>query len=200
MGPTTMVLLPQELNNEQLKDIKTILDTVSNEVVKSDIWDWEFWVNNTKSIGGNWVGEGRPFAIAARLPEMETQELEIIVAEFGFEPQQALQLDAMSNSQEDHRIMGVLLLHLAETLHGVVNFNGALLPSLPKEMYEGFWLWQEANWSDVATYFDEMVSGIPGKVVSVEYETIGDRTWAYHVGDNEFMKAWLQHPYFHMIK
>jgi len=119
---------------------------------------------------------------------------------FGFEPQQSLQLDAMCNDKVDHTIMGVLLLHFAKLFGGVINFGGALLPPLSVVMEQDMRLWEEGNWEDVESYFSEMVEGISGKAVSIKYEVGNGRTWAYHVADAAFLKAWLEHPNFHMIK
>lgn len=200
MGPTARILLREKLSASQFDDLKKTLHLISNEVVKSEFGIWDFWCDNTQPIGGFYFGINRMFGVNLQTSEMEDNEAEIIAAAFGFKPQQILQWDAMCNDHEDHAILGTLVAHFAELYGGVIDFNGALLPNLPKEMYKGRWLWQEANWSDVAEYFNAMANEMTEKVVSIEYETIGGRTWAHHVADAQWMRAWLNHPNFHMIK
>ena len=194
MGPVSILLLPNKLTQAQLAKIEADLLIISIKVVKSELWDWEFWVNNTHPVDGEYVGEGRPFGIQVQDPDIEPQNLSLLQAQFGFEPQQSLQLDALCNDKVDHTIMGVLLLHFAKLFDGVINFGGALLPPLPE------WLWETENWSDIKSYFYEMVAGMSGNVVSMEYEIDDGITWAYHVADAPFLQAWLEHPNFHMIK
>ncbi|MEU2179335.1 DUF6368 family protein [Streptomyces thermolilacinus] len=45
-----------------------------------------------------------------------------------------------------------------------------------------------------------MASDLPGRLAEVSYDTGGGGRWLRHVGDVEFLEAWLQHPDFHLIK
>ncbi|MGA5363523.1 DUF6368 family protein [Streptomyces purpurascens] len=45
-----------------------------------------------------------------------------------------------------------------------------------------------------------LVASLPGQVKEVSYDTGGGGRWMRHVGDTEFLAAWLRHPDFHMIK
>ncbi|WP_329352369.1 DUF6368 family protein [Streptomyces sp. NBC_01261] len=45
-----------------------------------------------------------------------------------------------------------------------------------------------------------LASALPGRVTEVSYDTCGDGRWLRHVGDVEFLEAWLHHPEFHLIK
>ena len=40
---------------------------------------------------------------------------------------------------------------------------------------------------------------MPGQVFDMYYTVAGDR-WVSHMVDTTFLRAWLQHPNFHMIK
>jgi hypothetical protein len=44
------------------------------------------------------------------------------------------------------------------------------------------------------------VQGMPGKVYEIYYETARETQWVYHIVDTTFLRAWLNHPHFHMIK
>ena len=44
------------------------------------------------------------------------------------------------------------------------------------------------------------VQSMPGEVYEIYYETASNGQWIYHIVDTEFMRAWLNHPRFRMIK
>jgi hypothetical protein len=46
----------------------------------------------------------------------------------------------------------------------------------------------------------ELLKGIPGCVIALEYQVDDQRTWASHIGDSQFLKGWMKHPEFHVIK
>ena len=45
-----------------------------------------------------------------------------------------------------------------------------------------------------------LVESLPGTVREVSYDTGGGDRWIRHVGDVQFLSAWLQHPDFHLVK
>ena len=181
------------------------LRAISEELNKGEIGYWEFWVINTLPIHGDYVGKGRPFGFSMQAPEqtleVDPDDLASIHNHFGFQPEYCVQVDASCNDETDHAILGALMLHFATSLDGVIDFGGAILPRLPAGLdKKGSWWKKKDEWANVESYFRKMVEIMPGKVVSIEYQTINDKTWAYHVADATFLRAWLQHPDFHMIK
>ena len=89
---------------------------------------------------------------------------------------------------------GELVLQLATVLHGVIDFDGALVRAASHARIE------RATWPGVARSVHEFLARIPGNVVEIEHQVNENRVWACHAGDCEFMRGWLQHPDFHMIK
>jgi len=71
MGSVSMLLLLNKLTQAQLAKIEADLLMISMEVVKSEIYDREFWVNNTLPVEGEYVGEGRPFGVKVNDPNLE---------------------------------------------------------------------------------------------------------------------------------
>jgi hypothetical protein len=69
MGPISMLLLPNKLTQAQLARIEADLLIISIEVVKSEILDWEFYVNNTHPVDGEYVAESRLFGIKVQDPD-----------------------------------------------------------------------------------------------------------------------------------
>ncbi len=132
--------------------------------------------------------------------EYDEEELESIKAKTSMPVCGAFEISCPCNSEEDHQALGEAALMASEYLSGFVDFNGAIHPELPRKMYEGMWLWEEANWSDIEPYFLEMIAGMSGRIYTIEYETANERVWAHHICDTEFMACWLKHPMFGMIK
>ncbi|WLQ15632.1 DUF6368 family protein [Hahella aquimaris] len=130
----------------------------------------------------------------------EEDELELIKEKTSMSVCGVFEISCPSNSASSHRDLGQAALIACEYLSGLVDFNGAIIPELPRIMYKGMWLWEKANWADVEPYFLEMVKEISGKVYTIEYETANNRIWAHHICDKEFMANWLKHPMFRMIK
>lgn len=194
-GPTSAVLLPAELNQSQTEQLEQWLHSVGHEVRAGQFGGWDFSIGDA-TASGDFSGSDRPFAICLFKPELEPHEAAVVKSHFGFLPRQALQIDAFCNGKEDHKLLGWLTLHLAERYNGIVDFLGALLPPLP--LRSGAESWE--NWSDFAAAFDVWAEEMPGKIVSVEYETGNGRQWASHKADVHFFRAWLKHPQFGMIK
>lgn len=48
---------------------------------------------------------------------------------------------------------------------------------------------------DPADFVQKMKIEVPTKSLPGPWDT-----WVYHIVDTVFMRAWLKHPYFHMIK
>ena len=163
----------------------------------------EFWVGTTWPIGGSYEGEGRPFlvGIGTELPWEEDVLTEggetpaFYEHPFGLCPDMGVTLCAMSNQPEDHRILGELALAVAERLGGIIDLCGLIVPR--KVPFED---WHGAAWSAMQPEVEAFTAAMPGKAVAIPYMTISEREWASHTVDAEFLRAWLCHPEFHMIK
>lgn len=171
---------------------------MGQKIESNQVDRWDCWVEDDSLIGGKYLGEGRPIYSSFSQVELEQEEMLVLQKHFGITPKREWHCDAGCNQLEDHLILGQLITYLIDTVGGVVDFYGALIPSLPEDMgRRGFWHY---DWSDIEPYFEEMIRGMPGKIVSVPYDAGEGRTWVSHYAEVEFMKAWLKHPRFHMVK
>jgi hypothetical protein len=171
---------------------------------------FQYEVATTVRIGGTYQGEGRPFDINWRTGERypgEEKEFprrdEIIGRHFGFLPASEIDVSASLGRDQDHRILGELVLYMAQSFGGIVDFGGALMPASTWTSDESdriLQVFEEANWQDVSTSRDRFFRSMPGRIAAIPYQTASGRTWVSHVCDCEFMRAWLQHPDFYMIK
>ncbi|WP_049653572.1 DUF6368 family protein [Kitasatospora sp. MY 5-36] len=106
-------------------------------------------------------------------------------------PVQGLVLCADCSGQENHLLLGHLALALARRFGALVDFDGVLGFPTPRDGTRG-----DADLARARA----LVASLPGKVAEVSYDTGGAGRWFRHVGDVEFLAAWLRHPDFHLVK
>src|SRR5262245_10320259 len=130
MGPTAGVLIgrePTEADRETVADVARLLGEAADAGVDGS----DVFVTTTKSFGGTYAGEGRPFWFEWQgdgyddLPTFRVK----VEERFGLNPKATLLVSAGMNRTADHRVLGELVLQLAMVLHGVIDFDGALLPA-----------------------------------------------------------------------
>ena len=187
------------------------------------------------------------------------EEQQQVIAHLGYLPRQAIVMGSGCNDSSDHRTLGHLILHLAETYDGFIDMQGAIEPPLPRaplskgffkeqqtkaqqrqaflqarfkeieatlppgttmpdlfrqrpsdprsplialeaEMHEKFGpilpAHAEPSLEDISAY----VHSMPGNVYEIYYETGRKARWVFHIVDTTFLRAWMDHPRFHMIK
>lgn len=154
-------------------------------------------VMSTLPIGGSYRpdGYGRPFLldIDSELPwgmaEEDSPQASPSYYEqpFGVIPDHDVHLSAMSNDPSDHRVLGELALMLAERLGGVIDLVGLITP-------KGVNHWD--LWSDARPVVEAFTDTMAGKALAIP----SDRDWASHTVDTTFLRSWMAHPEFHMIK
>jgi hypothetical protein len=197
-GPVATVLIPEPLSDHDRVALRRMIDAVSEHDLDKPPALEAFWACDTRLIAGGYSGEGRPFAIETGLqPEWEPGQLAAVSGAFGFTPRDELVVIAFCNGREDHRILGELCVWLAERFGGVICFGGALWPDVPPEARIDI---LDADWRQLEPCFRRMVTGLSGKVVGLRYEPQPDREWIVHVGDAGFLRAWLEHPRYCMVK
>ncbi|SRR6266699_7056702 len=184
-----------------------------------------------------------------------------VVEYLGYFPPQAISVSSGCNQASDHRTLGLMVLHLAEFYHGLIDMCGAISPppqTVPVPLSKDFFIEQRmhveerkaylrAQWdalkitlppgtilrdylrehyhdsdspfkkiaADMLEKFgpplpplskpsleeiSEYVQAMPGKIYEINYETESNGQWVYHIVDTVFMRAWLNHPRFRMIK
>lgn len=157
-GPTASILFAQILNNEQRL-------TILNEIAELSelIEGYDFWIQERPFI----VSYGPEYK--AELDEYVTEGLSGML---GWTPKDTIHFAAMCNSQIDHRILGEICLHFANSLNGVVDFGGEL-PS--------------------------MGTNAPNELFTVSYEVVPGRKCKYHIGSPEFLGWWLNQSEFMMV-
>lgn len=199
-GPSASVLLPRSLNDQDHAAIRELIVAMSRQDLGNHpLGPDAFWVCDTHPAGGRYLGSGRSFAVNCGSPShFDVAELARIETGFGFAPAAEVTVSAFCNDDEDHRILGEFCTRLAEKLGGIVDFNGALLPPIPVGRLVVDFV--DLEWRQVETDFLRMIAGLPGLLLGISYEPQPGREWVHHIGDVAFLKAWLGHPNFRMVK
>ncbi len=174
-GPVASVLLPRPLTDPDRYFLRKLIDL------------------ETRTIGSF----DNPFDWSTGLAEWKGEFLPQVAEEFGFFPEDGVEISAFCNGREAHRTLGEFCAILAERFGGIIDFHGALWPSTPVDDLVDI---SNAEWSVIKPHVDAILCKLPGRVVELMYETGGGRQWACHFGDTTFTRAWLQHPDFRMIK
>jgi hypothetical protein len=97
----------------------------------------------------------------------------------GWMPAAELTVSIFCNQPRDHKTLAWLCIQIAERFDGVVDLDG-IIPIPDRE--------------------ERMLAGLSGSVVEVSYEIEKNRRGRVHVVDSEFLRGWIRHPSFHMIK
>jgi hypothetical protein len=199
-GPGATVLTRRPVGDAEMASVRELVAAVGQP--GSDpppTPDW-FWVTDTRPIGGRYAGEGRPFAVNTGLdPDREGAGwYDRVEPAFGFRPAGGIGVFGFCGRDEDHRVVGELVLWLAERLDGVIDFDAELRPPLPPGAKFDL---LDYEWREVEPYFREMAAGMPGRVAGVPRHGDGQGDdHVVHVGDPAFLRAWLDHPNFRMVK
>lgn len=106
-------------------------------------------------------------------------------------PVRGLILAAACSGSVNHLLLGHLALSLARRLDALIDFDGVLGYSIPRD---------ETRVAAGLSRARQLVAALPGRVAEVPYLTASGKGWFRHVGDAEFLAAWLQHPGFRLVK
>jgi Family of unknown function (DUF6368) len=131
-------------------------------------------------------------ALVAELEEERAQTLAFL----GYYPKQSINLFAGCKKKVDHRILGQLALRLAERYDGIIDMDGAITPPLRPD---GNYTLDNYPWHTLEE-ISAFVHAMPGRAFESYYTVSPSRRWVSHLVDTIFLRAWLEHPYFHMIK
>ena len=162
--------------------------------------DNDFWVSDTTAIGGSHKGEGRPFCWR----QSERQEWEDEPNEYeqrqignllGAPPRSQLSFCAMCNDDCDHRVLGELCISMARELNGIVRFDGLLTTC---QTVEEVRLWRELSAEEHCKRFMAEVGNGGGRLTAFGLDP--EDSPSCHYGDARFLKHWLGHPKFRMVK
>lgn len=191
-GPTLEILLWHPFSADRIRLLRDLVAAVTCSLDEDPLQ-----VCTTRPIGGSFDGNfdghaSLPFLIEPENIGHDRDGLAEIQAAFGRIPCAAVGVCAMTNGPDAHRVLGELGLAIAERLDGVIDFDGLLL------LNDGWH--RHPSWEEIQLAASEYFAGLPGKVVAIPYELENGRVWGWHVGDATFLRAWLSHPDFYLIK
>lgn len=190
-GPAVGLWLfePREFG-DILADVVPWLESFCEPVESKGGGDLDFWVRDGAAVGlPAWDPTGVGVFFLSEDEEIPAEDEDY--SAFSQPPVQGLVVGAGCSGPANHRMLGHLALALAERLDTLIDFDGLLGHSTPRDDTSN-----EAPLDRARA----LVASLPGRVAEVSYDTGGGRRWFRHVGDVAFLAAWLQHPGFHLVK
>ena len=211
-GPLVSIPLREPLTDQQIDDLEHWLRTLTSRLTgERGAWG-PFQITAGHRIG--WQADlrdrGGSFSLRIRDEWDELHDLEDdlfidqlirtdieaqqaqMQAHLGYVPQQSLDIEASVNSRFDHRILGHMALALADRYDGLIDMGGAITP--PGVYHDPY-----SDPAEALRIISAYMHAMPGRVIEITYLTSGDH-WVYHIVDTAFLRAWLRHSHFHMIK
>ncbi|MFC5748871.1 DUF6368 family protein [Actinomadura rugatobispora] len=164
------------------------LETFCDGVKIARDGDVSFWVRDGTAIALDALSPGETGAFFLSDDECVPADDEDYSA-FARPPVQSLILDAGRSGRTHDLVLGHLALALAARLDALIDFDGVLGYPTPRD--------ETRDPADL-TRARALVASLPGRVEEVSYDTGGGGRWFRHVGDTEFLAAWLRHPDFHL--
>lgn len=256
-GPGARVLLREPLTSSQRTEMDNWLQSiVGNWHEGSDSAISQFWLK--EEIFGEAASRCLFYFSFEEMPmhQDEDEMRQQVIAQLGYLPRQAIGISSGCNDDIDHRTLGLLTLHLAETYGGLIDMGGAIQPPLPP-ISKDFWQAERAKapqrkaflqtrlkeieaalppgitmpdlfrqrhsdphsplnaldaemrekfgpllairrppFEDISAF----VHSMPGQVYEIYYETASNGRWVFHIVDALFLRAWMNHPHFYMVK
>jgi hypothetical protein len=112
-----------------------------------------------------------------------------IAALIGWQVEDQVSIGAECNDDRDHLLLGKAVLSIAAECGGVVSFTGC--PPTP-----------ESTPGDAEQRFVKLTEAFPGRLYRLAYRDEKGQMLPAHefLCDATFLRAWLIHPYFRMLK
>lgn len=175
-GSSASVLLPRPLTQAEREEIRASVSLESNHLIEAHFpgHDYSIFIDEFTEIH------------RAKIDET-----------FGLMWTTKVELDAIVSGSESNRILGQITVRLAEHYGGITDFGGVLWPSAAGDKWRGH---GNTEWHDIEREVMAILGELPGRLIALPYKTARDTQWAVHYGDARFLRAWLEHPHFHMIK
>jgi hypothetical protein len=147
---------------------------------------------------GFWLGDEHPFIVILReedpyypdeLEDFADLDEHGLPTLLGWRPQDRLGFAAMCNGDEDHVLLAELCIRFAEQLDGVIDFGGDL--SVGPDL---------SGPSPSPARRIDAPEGLAGVLYAAVYKSVAGTYATCHYGDAAFLRAFLGHPQFRMIK
>ena len=213
MGPAVRVLLDQPLDGEQIDELAAWLADTAEQVHTDpdEALGWRLY--GLAAVEPPPSGTNSDTSTDCRVDVVIADQItgggdpdrdRRVQAALGYLPAQHIWICAGCNQRADHRAIGTLASAVAERYHAVIDLLGPLTPpDLPwRDWHVNRRLVDDPDQrtEGALTAISAYVTAMPGTVHEMYYDIDERQIWVSHLVDATFLRAWLRHPHFHMIK
>jgi hypothetical protein len=183
-GPVASLLLQEPLSEAQFTELDCWLRGLSElpliqEVDSGEKYILEFCVDKLPPFTRSHEEPSPLFTLTIRTPEVgrefhcECRDEISLLETFKYKPKEHVDISAGSNALKEHKILAQLLIELATKFKaGIINLGGEI----------------------------NDLTDLPGKVVEIPFSIEDENSYSIQIVDVEFLKNWLKHPNFRMVK
>jgi Family of unknown function (DUF6368) len=108
-------------------------------------------------------------------------------------PVSFINLSAMCNDAQDHKILANLALEINKIVGGFIDLNGAIIPDLHRDKAGNFIQQTKAD-------YQNFVNAIAGQIHEINYFIDENKSSYYHICDANWLYNWTLNPNFRLIK
>lgn len=175
-GPAASILLRSPITSADQSRILATLTQLATHIDGNDFW----------------LGNEHPFFVdfdeeyPGELEDLDDTGLPTLL---GWRPRGILSFAAMCNGDRDHELLAALCIRFAEQLDGLIDFGGQL--RIGPDLSGAF---------PAPPCRIDGPEGLPGVLYAAAYQTARGPFATSHYADAAFLRAFVHHPRFRMVK
>jgi Family of unknown function (DUF6368) len=193
-GPVIQLRATKYEKSDQVKMLKMLERIAVIDEKRENYYDFRF--KKGKTLGLKLNENSCPFLldISTKKEELDALQKADFDTKIKDNPVAFLSISAMCKSSDDHYLLAAFMLELQKILGGYIDLNGSIVPPLLRDKNGNF---IHHTHADEVNY----VQSIKGEIHEIHYEIeTGGRTSYSHICNADWLKNWIQHVDFHLIK
>ena len=192
-GPTLQLRAKSFGKSEQQK-IKTLLNRIAHlEINEADKFEFHFKKGKTLGLFLKEVSCLFLMEFSTKKEALDALQQQDFDAKIKDKPEGFIHISAMCKDTIDHQLLANFALEINKIVGGLIDLNGAIIPSLQKDKNGNFIHQTHED-------YVKFVRSIAGQIHEIRYEINEDRQFYSHICDATWLHNWRLHSEFKLIK